>query len=129
MGGWETNWNRDVLERIVVLLFALAGLADRAAGVPFLRRRQILGILSCGEVEARAFVIGMACGAPVPTDALETTTDAVCLAVRLRALALMLCLVLAQAAQFALPRMIGPRADRRKPAVAAGRRTPTPDTS
>jgi hypothetical protein len=34
MEGWnkETNWSRDVLERIVVLLFALANLADFAAG-------------------------------------------------------------------------------------------------
>lgn len=129
MGDREANWNRDLLERIVVLLFALACLADRAAGVPFLRRRQVLGILSRGEVEARAFVIGMACGAPVPTDALETTRDAARLAVRLRALALMLCLVLAQTAQFALPRTVSPRGGRHKPAVPAGRRALAPDTS
>jgi hypothetical protein len=65
MGSWEADWNRDALERIVVLLFALA---DIAAGIPLLRRRQVIGILNRGEVEARAFVVGILCGAPVPTD-------------------------------------------------------------
>jgi hypothetical protein len=110
MGNWEVNWNRDVLERIVALLFALANLADLAAGAPFLRRRQVLGILNCGEIEARAFVIGMATGAPVSSDDLESSGDMACLAVRLRALALMLCLLLAQG--FALPGMAGSRACR-----------------
>jgi hypothetical protein len=105
MGNWEANWNDGVLERIVVLLFALASLADRAAGASFLRRRRVLGILSHGEAEARAFVIGFATGAPVTADTLETTGDAACLAVRLRALALMLCLLLARG--FALPGALG----------------------
>jgi hypothetical protein len=99
MAGWdgEANWNGDVLKRIVVLLFALANLADRAAAAPFLRRRQVLGILNRGEVEARAFVIGVAAGAAIPVDALESTGAAARLAVRLRALALILCVILAQA--------------------------------
>ncbi len=99
MEDWEgeANWNRDVLERIVALLFALASLADLAAGVPFLRRRRVLEILSHGEVEARAFLFG---GAPVPSDTLENTGDAERLAVRFRALALVLCALLAQAARF-----------------------------
>ncbi len=96
----EANWNCDVLERIVALLFALANLADLAAGAPYLRRRRVLGILSHGEAEARAFLFG---GEPVPSDALEDTGDAVRLAARYRALALVLCALMAQAARLALP--------------------------
>ncbi len=105
----EASWNRDVLERIVALLFALASLADLAAGVPFLRRRQVLKILSHGEVEARAFLFG---GTPIPTDALENTGDAERLAMRFRALALVLCAMLTQARQFALPCAASPQAGR-----------------
>jgi hypothetical protein len=114
MQGWDrkANWNRDVLERIVALLFALANLADLAAGAPFLRRRQVLGILSHGEAEARAFVIGVAFGETAPADALESTGDAARLAASFRALALVLCALLAQAALFALPGAAGPRAGR-----------------
>jgi hypothetical protein len=112
MWDWETGWDRDALERIVVLLFALAGLTDLAAGAPFLRRRQVLGILSDGEVEARAFVIGMATGAPISWDELESTGDAARLAVHLRALALALCVLLAQVKQSALPGAAGSRARR-----------------
>jgi hypothetical protein len=133
MENWETNWNRDVLERIVALLFALAGLADLAAGAPFLRRRQVLGILSRGEVVARAFFIGMATGAPISPDELEYSGDATRLAVRLRALALLLCALLAQAA---LPGAEGPRTGRPAhrmsgPAVRGldAPASPAPDTS
>jgi hypothetical protein len=93
MNDWETDWNRDALERIVALLFALAGLADLAADAPFLRRRQVLGILSHGEAEARAFLFGGSTGAPVPADALGEDGDAARLAARLRALALLLCVL------------------------------------
>ncbi len=111
MAGWEgeANWNRDVLERIVALLFALASLADLAAGVPFLRRRQVLGILSRGEAEARAFLFG---GEPISCDAPGEAGDAERLAVRFRALALVLCALMAQAARFAFPGAGGPRAGR-----------------
>ena len=131
MGSWEANWDRGALERIVVLLFALANLADLAAGAPYPRRRQVLEILSCGEVEARAFLIGMVCGEPVPVDALEQTGDAACLAARFRALALLLCALLTQGVQFTLPSMGGSRAFWRNPAAPAGRRAaaPAPDTS
>jgi hypothetical protein len=110
MAGWngEANWSRDALERIVVLLFALANLADLAAGAPFYRRRQVLGILNHGELEARAFVIGTATGAPVSSGELESSGDAAWLAVRLRALALMLCILLAR--PFALSAAAVPRA-------------------
>jgi hypothetical protein len=134
MADWETGWDRDVLKRIVVLLFALANLADRAAGASFLRRRQVLGILNQGELKARAFVIGMATGAPISTDELESSGDAACLAVRLRALALLLCAMLAQAALFGLPGAVGPRTGRPSHAMSGpmvGRPdVPTPpDTS
>ena len=112
MADWETGWNRDVLERIVALLFALANLADLAAGAPFLRRRQVLGILSHGEAEARAFLIGVSTGAPAPMDAPESVDDAACLAARLRMLALLLCAILARAALSPLPGAAGPRAGR-----------------
>jgi hypothetical protein len=136
MAGWDRNadWNRDVLERIVALLVALANLADLAAGAPFLRRRQVLDILKTGEAEARAFVIGMATGAPVSADELEQAHDAARLAVRLRALALMLCLLLARG--FAFSSVAGPQACRPcwKISGPAVRRLdapakPAPDTS
>ena len=129
MGEWQTDWNRDVLGRIAALLFALAGLADRAAGAPFLRRRQVLQILNCGEAEARAFVIGMVSGAQVSADAPESAGDAASLAVRLRALALVLCVLLARRA--CPPGAAGLRTGRVKPARRAGRRAPppAPDTS
>ncbi len=111
MAGWEgeANWNCDVLERIVALLFALASLADLAAGAHYLRRRQVLEILIHGEVEARAFLFG---GGPAPSDALEEAGDAVRLAARFRALALMLCMLMGQAARFARPGATGPQAGR-----------------
>jgi hypothetical protein len=131
MEGWngEANWNRDVLERIVALLFALAGLADLAAGAPFLRRRRVLGILSPAEVEARAFVIGVATGETAPADAQGEADDAARLAASFRALALALCVLLAR--RFTLPGAAGPRAGRQRPAGWAGRQAPpsAPDTS
>lgn len=113
-GGWngQANWNRDVLERIVALLFALANLADVAAGAPCLRRRRVLGILSRGEIEARAFVIGMVCDLPARADALEEIGDAARLAASFRALALALCAMLARFKQSAPSGAIGSRACR-----------------
>jgi hypothetical protein len=134
MSGWEANWNRNALERIVALLFALAGLADRAAGAPFFRRRQVLGILSQGEAEARAFIIGVTTGAPFPADAQESTGDGGRLAVGLRALALVLCALMAR--RLAHPGAPGPQAGRPANRISgpAVRRlsapaTPAPDTS
>jgi hypothetical protein len=135
MDSWETDWNRDVLERIVALLFALADLADLAAGVPFLRRRQVLGILSHGEAEARAFLVGISNGAPATADAFESAGDASRLAARLRALALLLCALLAHAALFALPGTTGPRGCRPSHKMSgpvrrlAASAPPPPDTS
>jgi hypothetical protein len=75
--------------------------------------------------------MGVAFGETAPADALESSGDAACLAVRLRALALMLCLLLAQAAQFELPNAVRPRVDWREPAGPAwGQAAPlAPDTS
>jgi hypothetical protein len=129
MGDWgrNANWNRDVLEHIVALLFALASMAELAACLPWLRRQQLLGILSHGEAEAWAFVMGLPPGAPPPEDA--SADDASRLAASFRALALALCALLTR--RFALPRKAGPRAGRRRPARPAGRRAAlaAPDTS
>jgi hypothetical protein len=132
MEGWEKNadWSRDVLERIVALLFALANLADLAAGAPFLRRRQVLGILSHGEAEARAFVIGVAFGETALADAPKSACDAARLAASFRALAL--CAMLAR--RLTLPGTPGPRTGgpshkSSKPAVRWPGAPVPPDTS
>lgn len=129
MGRWEADWNRDVLKRIVSLLFALADLADLAVNAPYRRRRQVLGLLSHGEAEARAFVIALATAGAATVDVPETPGDAARLAARFRALALALCALLAR--RSALPRAAYPRADWRKPAGPADRQAPSlaPDTS
>ncbi len=112
MAGWDrnANWNRDVLERIVALLFSLACLAELAACLPFLRRQQLIGILSHGEAEAWAFVMGLPPEMAVPADA--PPDDAARLAASFRALALMLCAMLARVALLALPDAVGSQADR-----------------
>ena len=131
--GWneEADWSRDVLMRIAALLLSLAGLADRAANLPFLRRRHVLGILGRGEAEARAFLIEISTGAPAPADAPDPDGDATRLAIRLRALALLLCVVQARAA---FPGAAGARIGRRRIARSVVRRPdaparPAPDTS
>jgi hypothetical protein len=130
MEGWDrsADWGGDVLGRIVALLLALAGLADLAAGAPYLRRRRVLGILGHGEAEARAFLFG---GASEPAEAPGQAGDAARLAMRLRALALVLCALLARAARCALPGAVGLQAGRCKPAEPAFRQAPppAPDTS
>jgi hypothetical protein len=102
-----------------------------AAGAPFVRRRQVLGILSHGEVEARAFVMGVVTGEPAPEDAPESTGDAERLAASFRALALVLCAMLAHATLFALPGATISRTGRRKVAGPASRPAApsAPDTS
>lgn len=112
--GWrrcEADLDREVLKRIVALLVSLATLAERTAAVSGRRRRgDVLSILMWGEAEARLFVIGLATGGmapsgtPAPADALAVSCDvrasvrdAAHCAVRLRALALILCLLQAGA--------------------------------
>ena len=129
MEEWETGWSRDVLERIVALLFSLADIADIAAGLPAPRRRHILGILSVGETEAWAFLIGTAPGTPAPTDALDSAGDAERLAARLRTQALLLIVMLLQ--RLEQPGAVDLRTDRETPARQAGRLASlaAPDTS
>lgn len=108
MENCETDWSCDVLERIVALLFALADLADRTAGLPAHRRKHLLGILGRGEAEARAFLTGVSADPHEQAeDVPASVADAIRLAARLRALALLLCALLAQ--PFALPGSAGPR--------------------
>jgi hypothetical protein len=110
MGNCETDWSRDVLERIVALLFALADLADLAACLPANRRKHLLGILGHGEAGARAFLTGVSAGAREQADMPASVADAIRLAARLRALALLLCALLAQ--PFALAGATDPRVGR-----------------
>lgn len=127
MEEWEMDGSRGVLESITRLLFSLASLAELAVGLPALRRRHVLGILSVGEAEAHAFLIGA--GAPISVEGQDTARDALRLAARLRALALLLIFLLAR--RFVIPCITGPRADRGGPAGLAGRRASVsmPDTS
>ena len=104
--GW-TDWireverNRDALERIVALLLALAGLADRASGLPAARRLDLLCILGHGAAEARAFVTGAAFGRCEEETEFHTADDAARLAAGFRALALLLAAILARAGRIA----------------------------
>jgi hypothetical protein len=131
MEHWETEWSHDVLKRIVALLFSLANLADLAADLPFLPRRRVLGILSRGEAEARAFLIGTSPDATAPADAPEQSGDVARLAARLRALALLLIALLTQPlARSGAAGSPAPRAERQKPVGLACRlASPALDTS
>lgn len=145
MGSWDwsANGDRDVLERIVALLFSLACMADLAACRPFLRRREVVGILSCGEAAARVWFAGMAPDipsgedtlseeyAPSPADAPGEHCDALLLAARFRALAFMLAGLLSLADPSPRPRAAWNGPGGREPAVGACRQatSPAPDTS
>ena len=63
----EVERERMVLERIVALLLALAGLAERAVDASSRRRRQALEFLARGEAEARDMVAALA-GLPSGAD-------------------------------------------------------------
>ncbi len=72
MAGWrnrEVERERMLLERIVALLVALAGLADLAACASSRRRREVLEILFDGEEVARDMIAGLAGLPPEPEDA------------------------------------------------------------
>lgn len=84
---------RKMLERILALLLALAGLADRAASLPAFVGLPALAILDRGEAVARSFVVGLAreTGAPAPAAAACLASgDAMSTAAKLRALARLL---------------------------------------
>jgi AcrR family transcriptional regulator len=116
--GWnrEVERNRDVLERILALLLAFAGLADRASSLPAPVRLQVLGFLGLGEAEARNFVVGMAHEFGAPTEAAAVASapadHADRLAASFRALAWVVGALLAQARRLArlLPREAGRQA-------------------
>ena len=127
MEDWGTDGGYDVLGRIVALLFSLADLADIAVGLSAPRRRHILGILSVAEAEAHGFLIGAS--TPVSAGGQDTANDALRLAARLCALALLLMALLMQRATPS--GTADPFADRKKPAgpVARLASSAAPDTS
>ena len=127
MEDWGTDWSCDVLGRIVALLFSLADLADIAAGLSAPRRRYLLGILSVAEAEAHDFLIGAS--TPVSAGGQDTADDALRLAARLRALAMLLMVLLMQKATPS--GTADPFVGRKTPALRAGRpaSSAAPDTS
>jgi hypothetical protein len=108
---WKTETERDILKRIIALLFALAELADRSSLAPFPVRCHVLCILRPAEAVIQAFIIDMArdLGTPLLPQAYLTISEQMCmpdgddptdasrLALRLRVLALTLANLLAQA--------------------------------
>jgi hypothetical protein len=127
MEEWETDGGYDVPGRIVALLFSLAGLADIAAGLPGPRRRYLLGILGVAEAEAHDFLIGA--GTPVSAGGQDTADDALHLAARLRALAMLLIVMLVQ--RFVLLGAVALCVDRERTARVKNllARLAAPDTS
>ena len=91
-----TENTRLALQRIVALLFALAGLAERAAAAPRQIRWTVLFPLRLAEAAASSFASDCALGAParLPASAFfqsgERPADALLLAERFRALARLL---------------------------------------
>lgn len=105
------DWNitidrhREALQRIVMLLLALAALADQASVRSRRVRREVLSILSPAEVFATEAVIWEAQAARTPMLTLpaydgDSVEDAVQLAACFRALAAALANILAQAWRF-----------------------------
>lgn len=92
------DWTReaDVLEKILALLVALAGLADRAVGLPLARQLALLGFLAQAEATARSFVVGLPSGSPAVLGS-RASDRAERLAADFRALALMLAAAIARA--------------------------------
>lgn len=137
MGWREAELGNDVLRRIVMLLVALAALAERAASQSAHRRRAVLGILLPAEAKAWALVVEMATGgntfdANVPADKFACAgdgpaCDAAHLASRLRTLALWLTMVFLTAAGLAGLKYLRDG----NPVVRAAHRIalPAPDTS
>jgi hypothetical protein len=106
------DWRReaDILEAILALIVALAGLVDRAAVVPACLQLPVLGFLARGEAVARAFVIALPSGAPAAVAVSRASDRAERLAADLRALARTLRTLLARERLRArlLPRQAGP---------------------
>ena len=93
----QIETNRNVLERIVALLLALADLADRAAGASYRVRLQVLWAFQLADDVARELVAGPTYGtagclrppAPAPHCCGSDPADFANLAASLRMLALM----------------------------------------
>lgn len=83
------DWRRegDMLEAILSLLVALAGLADRAASLPLCLQLPVLAFLARGEDVARSFVIGLPSGTVALVAVSQVPDRAERLADELRALA------------------------------------------
>jgi len=103
---WNTSIerHREVLHGIVALLFALAGLADRAAGRSRCVRREVLSILAPAESRTCEFILheAQASGIPILFMPLSThegggVDEAMQLAARFRMLAVVLAYVCTQA--------------------------------
>ena len=144
MGKLERNRqverDRNVLERILALLLALAALTDRAACRSAATRLHLLAILGQGEAEARDFIFAMA-SHPCPDAPVDPTAapspaagDAALLAARFRMLALALTALLARARDRAPRRHVSPLAlspgckPRRSEGWRAVPELPAPDT-
>ena len=88
----QDEMTANVLDRIVVLLLAMADLAERAAGAPAQKCRLVLGILRRGEAVAHdAFCVsgtGAAGSCGSAGKAGDAVQDAMALAASLRILAL-----------------------------------------
>ena len=94
---------RAVLERIVALLLALAGMAERATALPAPARLRLLAILGFGEEAARGLVVALTPGAPgeIGDFASPPACHADLLAARFRMLALVVAALLATARRLA----------------------------
>jgi hypothetical protein len=94
-GKAEKGRQEDTLKRIIALLLALAGLADRAATRSYPVRCLVLWFLWHGESVARDFVAGSISSAAVRPSTVAAVrhghepADAITLAASLRALALL----------------------------------------
>lgn len=131
----EAGRERDVLESILALLLALAGLADRAAFLPAPERPRLLALLGHAEFEARCFIMDMAFDAPEREEVAPSVAagDAQRLAAGLRALALALAAILASPRRRAPDRAGGHRAGPPTPPMSAmpevSQEVRAPDTS
>jgi hypothetical protein len=136
------DWRREgeVLEQILALLVAFAGLADRAVSLPLFLQLPLFAFLTQGEAVARSFIVELPAGAPALLAASRATDRAARLAADFRALARMLRALLARArrrARFAgsgTARTAGPVSSSMPPLPPArpGRplpALPAPDTS
>jgi len=103
---WNAQIGRELreLDRIIAMLMALAGLAERAAGAPLPVRWLVLWFLRRGEAVATEFVAGSACVAargqwllaPVTVRHGSSPADAIDLALSLTRLARAVAVMVAQ---------------------------------